>query len=362
MENMTGLVQHPDGAMRLQEVPVPRLGENPFAPRDVLVEVQYCGICGSDIHKWMESDNAGVKNPPKPVVAGHEIVSVVREVGPEVRRVKPGDRVVHEIVTFYCGHCAACREGRFNICNNLKPMEGRAHYMTGGAFARYTVWPEQQLHVLPENIGSREAVLMEPTAGSIHSVITRMGVKAGQSVAILGPGARGLLLMQVCRAIGAGPIYMTGLERDVPFRLAMAKKLGADEVINVEKEDLLQRIADLTGGIGVDVVLENSGSVEPIEQSLDIVRKGGKVLWAGGGIRGGIKASVDTYKIIVKELDVIGEISQIPYDWLTAIHLVKTGAVRLAPLVTHDFPLSEWEKGFTLASKSPECLRVALHP
>jgi threonine dehydrogenase-like Zn-dependent dehydrogenase len=203
---------------------------------------------------------------------------------------------------------------------------------------------------------------MEPTAGSIHSIITRMGVRAGESVAILGPGARGLLLMQVCLAIGAGPIYITGLRRDVPFRLAMAKKMGADRVINVEEEDVREVIADLTNGIGVDVVLENSGAVEPIGESLDIVRKGGRVLWAGGGIRGGIKAEVDTYKIIVKELDVIGEISQVPYDWLTALHLTGSGAVDLKPLVTHDYPLEQWEEGFNMAATSPECLRVALHP
>jgi D-arabinose 1-dehydrogenase-like Zn-dependent alcohol dehydrogenase len=117
---MLGLVQHPSGELILQEVPVPRLGENPFAPHDVLCEVLYCGICGSDIHR------KSVRHPPRPVVAGHEIVSVVKEVGEKVTRVRPGDRVVHEIVTFYCGQCPACREGRYNICNTLKPMEGRA--------------------------------------------------------------------------------------------------------------------------------------------------------------------------------------------------------------------------------------------
>ena len=356
MATMLGLVQHPSGELILQEVPVPRLGGNPFAPHDVLCEVLYCGICGSDIHR------KSVRHPPRPVVAGHEIVRVVKEVGEKVTRVRPGDRVVHEIVTFYCGACAACREGRYNICNTLKPMEGRAHYMTGGGFARSVVWPERELHRLPEAIDSRDAVLMEPTAGSVHSVVTRMGVRAGESVAILGPGARGLLLMQVCRAVGAGPIFITGLARDEPFRLAMAKEMGADEAINVEKTDLRGRIAELTGGVGVDVVLENSGSVTPIEESLDIVRKGGRVLWAGGGIRGGIVASVDTYKIIVKELDVKGEISQVPYDWLAAIHLVSTGAVDLTPLVTHVFALDKWEEAFELAATSSECLRVALEP
>jgi L-iditol 2-dehydrogenase len=361
MAMMKGLVSHPNGDLKLEEVPVPRIGENVYAPRDVLLEVKYCGICGSDIHRW-KADKTGVKFPPKSVVSGHEIVGLVREVGPKVSGFKPGDRVVCEIVTFYCGHCPACREGRYNICNTLPPMEGRAHFMTGGGFAKYTVWPEQQLHKLPDTVGDLEAVLMEPTAGSVHSIITRMEMKAAQSVAILGPGARGILMAQVCRAIGAGPIYVSGLDRDAPVRLAMARKLGADEVINVEKQDLRARIAELTRGMGVDVVLENTGSVEPIDESLDIVRKGGRVLWAGGGIRGGIIAPVDTYKIIVKEINVIGEISQTPYDWHAAIHLAGTGRVELKPLVTHQFDLDHWEEGFDLAATSNECLRVAIKP
>lgn len=361
MDLMKGLVAYPNGEIKLEEVPVPKLKDNPYAPNDVLVEVKYCGICGSDIHKWKE-DKKGVKTAPKKNVVGHEIVSVVKEVGPAVTKVKPGDRVVHEIVTFYCGYCPNCLEGKFNICNTIPPMEGRAHFMTGGGFAKYTVWPEQQLHVLPDSITDKEAVLIEPTAGSIHSIITRMGIKAGESVAILGPGARGILMAQVCLAIGAGPVYMSGLDRDSGFRLEMAKKLGTDTVINVEKEDIRKIINEKTNGIGVDNVLENTGSVEPIDESLDIVRKGGKVLWAGGGIRGGIEAPVDTYKVIVKEITIYGEISQIPYDWKTAIHLVGKGAVELKPLVTHTFDLDQWEEGFDLAATSPECLRVAIRP
>ena len=358
---MTGLVSFPDGDLKLQEVPVPKIGDNPFTPNDVLVEVEYCGICGSDIHKW-QADASGIKHPSRKVVIGHEIVSVVRETGEKVQKVKPGDRVVHEIVTFYCGQCPACREGRYNICNTIQPMEGRAHYVTGGGFARYVMWPEAQLHVLPPDISSKQAILMEPTAGSVHSVVTRLGVKTGESVAILGPGARGLLLLQVCRAVGAGPIIVTGLIRDESVRLKMAKKLGADHVVNVEKQNLQEVISDITGGIGVDVVLENTGSAEPVEESLEIVRKGGRVLWAGGGIRGGIRASIDTYKIIVKELDVRGEISQIPYDWLAAIHLMAGGSIVSEQLVSHILPLREWEKAFHIAATSPDCQRVALQP
>lgn len=357
---MLGLVTYPNGDIKLEKVPVPRLDGNPYSPKDVIIEVEYCGICGSDIHKWGSKDKKDIKNPPKKVVQGHEIVGIVKEIGKDVTKFVPGDRVVCEIVTFYCGHCPACLEGRFNICNTLEPMAGRAHYVTGGGFAKYTVWPEQQLHKIPDNISSREAVLMEPTAGSVHSIVTRMGVKPGESVAILGPGARGILMAQVCKAIGAGPVIISGLERDVPFRLAMAKELAADYTVNVDRDDIRKVVADITGGIGVDIVLENSGSVEPIIESLDIVRKGGRVLWAGGGIRGGIKVPIDTHKIIVKEIDVRGEISQIPYDWKTAISLIASGKVKTGPLITHMFPLEEWEKGFDLAATSPDCLRVAL--
>ena len=358
---MDALVFAPDGAVTLEDVAEPRIGSNPFAPRDVLVEVEYCGICGSDIHRW-NAPRGDVKNPPAPVVGGHEIVSVVREVGPGVVGVKPGDRVVHEIVTFYCGTCPACREGRFNICNTVPPMQGRAHYVSGGGFAKYTIWPEQQLHVLPDEVTSRAAVLMEPTAGSVHSVVTRMGVRAGESVAILGPGARGLLLLQVCLAVGAGPILVSGLSRDAGFRLARARELGADRVVDVEAEDLGKAVADMSDGIGVDVVLENTGAPEPVAGSLDIVRKGGRVLWAGGGIRGGIHVPIDTYQVIVKEIDIRGEISQIPQDWHTAIRLAATGRVEQESLVTHLFDLRDWREAFDLAATGPECLRVALEP
>jgi len=361
MKTMQALVSHPSGELKLEEVPVPELGSNRYAPHDVLCEVEYCGICGSDIHKW-GADKTGVKTTTRSVVAGHEIVSIVKAVGKNVTTVKPGDRVVHEIVTMYCGRCPACLEGRFNICNILPPMEGRAHFVTGGGFAKYTVWPEWQLHILPDAISPKAAVLLEPVAGSVHTIITRMGVKAGESVAILGPGARGILLAQVCKAVGAGPIIISGMDRDVAFRLEKAKKLGADYVVNVEKEDLRKRAAELTRGIGVDVVLENTGSVEPIDESLDIVRKGGRVLWAGGGIRGGIVAPVDTYKVIVKELDIRGEISQIPYDWKTAIHLVAGGRVQTEELVTHIYPLADWYAGFEMAATRSEALRVAIKP
>ena len=359
---MLGLVLYPDGIYRLQEVPRPEIGKNPFSPHDVLIEVAYCGICGSDVHKWKDTDRRGLKGPSKPVVSGHEMSGIVVEAGPAVTDFKPGDRVVGEIVTFYCGKCVNCRSGRINICANMNPSDQRIHYVTGGAFAKNAVWPEKHLHHLPYSIDLKEAVLIESAAGCFHSLVERIELKIGESMVILGPGARGLILLQIAKAAGASPIIVSGLTRDEKVRLNLARELGADEVVNAEKTDLLEHVKRITDGAGADVVVENTGSAAAVEQSLDLARPGGRVLISGGGIRGGIMASLDTRKVIVKELDIKGEISHLWTSWCGAIQLVAEGKVNLKPLVSHVFSLKDWEKGFDLAATSAEALRVALTP
>lgn len=359
---MKGLVLFSDGSYALKDVPEPEIGRNVFAPQDVLIEVGYCGICGSDVHKWKDSDKKGVSSPTSAVVTGHEIVGTVRGVGSDVTEVTIGDRVVCELVTFYCGRCVNCQSGRINICCNMPSMQQRAHYVVGGGYARYCVWPARHVHVLPPAISLEEGTLIEPTAGSVHSVIERMRVRAGESVIILGPGARGLILLQIAKACGASPVAITGLGRDEKTRLRLARELGADTTINVEKEDLVARARELTGGIGFDVVIENAGAASAVEQTLDIARNGGRILISGGGIRGGIMAQLDTRKIIVKELELYGEISHLWTSWKTAIKLVAEGKVRLKPLLSHVLPLEKWEEAFDLAATSPDALRVAINP
>lgn len=359
---MKGLVLYPDNRLQLEEVPEPRLGHNVFAPEDVLIEVALCGICGSDVHHWNAPSLGDLHGPPAPVVTGHEITGTVRAVGPAVKTVHPGDRVVCEIVTFYCGNCINCKTGRPHICVNTPPMEGRAHYVTGGGYAPYVVWPAKHVHRLPDGISFEEAVLLEPTAGSVHTLLERLRLMPGESVAILGPGARGLILAQLALSLGARPVIVSGITRDEVRRLPLARTLGVDAAVNVEREDLLGIVHELTGGIGVDVVVENTGSPTAVAQALDLVRPGGRVMISGGGIRGGITANIDTYKIIVKELDVFGEISHVWTSWNTAIKLVANKRVNLKPLLSDIYPLEAWEEGFREAAGSDRVLRVALSP
>lgn len=359
---MLGVVLRSDGLHELAEVPEPSIGSTRFAPRDVLIEVEYCGICGSDVHMWGKESSPGLFATKRSVVAGHEIVGLVREVGPEVTDVVPGDRVVCEVANIYCGKCINCRLGHFNICCNVEPMDGRAHYVVGGGFARYTVWPEAHVHKLPDSIDPRSAVLMEPTAGSAHGLYERAHLAPGENVVILGPGARGVILAQLARAAGAKNVIVTGVTRDANLRLRMAEELGDAITVNVDEEDVRDVVDRVTGGVGADVVVENAGVASAINDAIDVARPGGRVIISGGGIRGGVVASFDTRPMIVKELTLLGEISQTWTSWRTAISLVASGRVNLDPLVSKVLPLEEWETGYNLAAKSADVMRVALSP
>ena len=154
---------------------------------------------------------------------------------------------------------------------------------------------------------------------------------------------------------------VTGLTRDAKKRLPLALELGAERVVNVESTDVNQVTREMTG-YGWDVVVENTGSPGAIQQALEIVRPGGRVLISGGGIRGGVSVEINTYPLIVKELQVYGEISHVWTSWQRAIKLVSTGLVRLAPLVSAILPISEWREAFRLAASSPDVLRVAIDP
>ena len=358
---MRGLALHPNGKYAMIDAPEPRIGENRFAPHDVLIEVELCGICGSDVHLW-GSGHEGLFGTKRPVVGGHEIVGRVAAVGEKVSAVQVGDRVVCEVANFYCGRCVNCKQGRFNICCNVPPIEGRAHYMVGGGFARYCVWPEAHVHRLPDNVSDRAAVLMEPTAGAAHGLYERAHVSPGETVVILGPGARGIILAQLARAAGAKTVIVTGVTRDVGVRLPMAKRLADAICVNVDEQDLAEVVRDVTGGIGADVVVENAGVGAAVNQAIQIARPGGRVVVSGGGIRGGVTAEIDTHPLIVKELTIYGEISQTWTSWRTAINLVEMGKVQLEPLVTTILPLESWEEGFELAARSPDVIRVALTP
>jgi threonine dehydrogenase-like Zn-dependent dehydrogenase len=290
-------------------------------------------------------------------VTGHEISAVIKDVGEEVKNFRKGDRVVAEIVTFFCGQCVNCKQGKVNICCNIPSREQRVYFTSGGGFAKYAAWPSYCLHKLPDEISLEEASLMETSAGSVHSLIEKANLTAGESIIIFGPGARGLVMLQIAKALGAYPIIVAGMTTDEEKRLKMATELGADAVINVEKEDAEKVVKSYTRNWGADVVMECAGSPAAVLQGIKSVRPGGRMILSGGGT-----VTLDTDDLIVKEVSVFGEVSHIWTSWETAITLVKSGKVKLKPLISHVFPLSRWEEAFNTAADSRASLKVLIKP
>ncbi|MFA6506341.1 MAG: zinc-binding dehydrogenase [Treponemataceae bacterium] len=343
---MKGLVkyQNGDGFMELRDIPEPKA-----AAGQVKIEVAKTGICGSDLHIFHNDIDIPIRPP---VITGHEFSGTIVEVGEGVEGWKVGDRVVSETAFAYCGVCLHCREGYYNLCNQRRTLG----YWFDGAFAPYTVVPAARLHALPTELSFLEGALMEPLACVTHAVMELTHIQPRDWVLVSGPGAVGLATMQVAKAHNAR-VMVAGTDVDVE-RMKKATTLGADLVVNVQKENLLDIIKDVTGGVGVDVALECSGSARALESAILGVRKRGQLTQIG---LYGKPITVDFEKICFKEIKVTGSLGSRWMSWENALLLTKTKKVKLEPLVSDIMPLSDWKKAFEMFERK-EGLKLVLDP
>ncbi len=333
-----------NGNMEIRDIDTPVPG-----PGMVKIEVKAAGICGSDLHIFHDDIDIPVKPP---VVTGHEFSGVIAEVGEGVTQWKPGDRVTSETAFSYCGKCVYCITGFYNLCNERRTLG----YWYNGAFAKYTVVPQERVHALPDSIDFISGALLEPLACITHAVLELTVITAGDFVLVGGPGAIGLATMQVAKSQGATVIVSgTNVDKD---RLAMAKELGADYTINVQEEDLQKFIGSLTKGRGVDVVLECSGVARAADDAIKVIKKQGQFTQIG---LFGKPIAIDFEKICYKELKVTGSLGSRWTSWEKAIQLVEMGKVRTKPLVSHQFPITEWETAFKMF-ETKEGLKLVLTP
>ena len=343
---MKGLVKYQlgDGFMELRDLPEPR----PSAGQ-VKIEVAATGICGSDLHIFHNDIDIPIKPP---VVTGHEFSGTIVELGEGVEGWSIGDRVVSETAFAYCGVCLHCRDGFYNLCNQRRTLG----YWFDGAFAPYTIVPAARLHGLPAELSFLEGALMEPLACVTHSVLELTSILPTDWVLVSGPGAVGLAALQVAKAQGARVVAAgTSVDAD---RLKKASSLGADLVVDVQKENLLDIIKDLTGGLGVDVALECSGNARALESAILGVRKRGQLTQIG---LYGKPITVDFEKICFKEIKVTGSLGSRWKSWESALALTKSKKVLLEPLVSHVMPLSDWKKAFEMFERK-EGLKLVLDP
>ena len=330
------------GNVEVREVPEPQVGKD-----EVKIEVKAAGICGTDIHIYYDEFQS---NPP--VVMGHEFCGVIREIGENVTEFKVGDRVTSETAAKVCGKCIYCRTGNYNLCPERKGLG----YGVDGAFTRFCVVRKDIVHRLPDNVDFISGALCEPLSCAVHGVIEETGIRAGDVVVVIGPGPLGLLASQVAKVEG-GYVVVLGLSMDEK-RLYLAKELGAELVVNVEKENPEKTIKDITGGYGADVVLECSGSASGANLGLKLARKKGKFTQMG---LFGKQIEIDFEQIAYKELKVTGFFTQKWTAWERALKLLSEGKVKTAPLVTEKLPLTEWKKGFESKEKG-EGIKTILYP
>ena len=325
----------------MRELPIPDIDDD-----SGLLRIEACGICGSDAEQY-----AGVLPVQYPVIPGHEPLGIIEKIGKRAAKrwgVNVGDRVAVEVL-LPCGHCSACLGGRYQQCRGRGGMFGYAYVPISkppglwGGYADYMYLdPASIVHPMRKDIPASIAVLFNPLGAGFRWAVEVPGTGPGDTVLVLGPGQRGLASVIAARAAGADSIIVTGLTRDAA-KLALAKELGADHVIDVEREDARIRVKEITGGRGADVVVEvTANATEPIAEALHYVAPGGRIVLAGVK---GFKNVPDFVSdlIVVKEVTIRGVfgVTQRSYD--AAIRLIESGRVPLEKMHTHDFALEDAE-------------------
>lgn len=326
------------GNVELIDVPEPeaRAGH-------VVIEVQAAGVCGTDMHIYHDEYPSF-----PPVILGHEVAGIIAAVGDGVTGWAEGDRVTAEPYFTVCGRCAFCRDGFPNQCPHRRSIGSGVH----GAFTRYVLVPVNSLHHLPPSVSTATGALTEPLACCVHALeLTR--VEPSDIVAVVGPGAIGLLAAQVVKAAGAR-VVLLGTAADEE-RLALGRSLGIDVTVNVQAEDALSVVKGLTDGLGADVVFECSGAERGAQLALSLVRRRGHYSQMG---LIGRPIQWDLEQVCFKEVQINGSFASVPSAWRKALRLLENGQVRTEPLISHTLPITDWQEAFSLfeARKSVKIL------
>jgi L-iditol 2-dehydrogenase len=316
------------GHVTVRQIPEPEPG-----PGEALIRVKAAGICGTDLHIYHDE----FKTVP-PVVLGHEVAGEVAAIGADVEGVRIGERVTTETYYATCGSCRYCRTGEVNLCLARQSIGSAVN----GGFTSYVVVPAVNLHRLPENVDFEAGALTEPLACVVHGVLDARTVSAGDIAVIAGPGAIGLLTLQVVKASGA-TVVLLGTDVD-EARLQLGQALGADFVLNVQREDPAALLAKITlEGLGADVVYECSGAGPAAQQLLSLVRRRGRYVQVG---LFGKPVAWDLDQLCYKELIATGSNASVPSAWDRALALMASGVVDTKKLITHRFPVTAWADAF----------------
>ncbi len=315
------------GIWMVEDAPEPEVGVH-----DVMIRISRTAICGTDVHiyNW---DEWSQKTIPVPMVVGHEYVGRVEAVGAEVEAFRPGERVSGE-GHITCGFCRNCRAGRRHLCRHTVGVGVNRP----GAFAEYLVIPSVNVYRIPADVPDEIASVFDPFGNATHTALSFDLV--GEDVLVTGAGPIGCMAAAIARHVGARFVVVTDVN---DYRLELARKLGATRTVNVQREDLRAVMAELGMKEGFDVGLEKSGSAPALRQLLETMNHGGRVALLG--IPPG-EVAVDWSQVIFKGLQLKGIYGREMFEtWYKMVAMLQSG-LDLSAIVTHRFPVSEFQAGF----------------
>lgn len=327
--------------VRIEEMPIPELG-----PHDALVKTKACGICSGDVMPWYIDKKA-------PLVLGHEPAGEIVEVGKKVTSFRSGDRVFthHHAPCFACRHC---KKGNYVQCRTWKTTK-----IIPGGISEYILVPQINLENdtlnLPDDLSYEDGTLIEPTA-CVVKAMKRVDVRRGDTVFIIGLGVMGQLNVILAKRYGAERIIGADM---VPFRLQKAEKFGADEVIDVSKDDLLDSLKKLTCGEMADVVIVGPNNVDAMKQGIAAVGAGGRVLFFTPA-RPGDSLAIDPNDLYFRDINIMTSYSCGPTDTADALEIIEEGIVKAEQLVTHRFPIEKTADAFRLTAEAKDSLKSVI--
>ena len=338
---MKALVKNsPEQGIWMEDVPIPECGTN-----DVKIKITHTAICGTDLHiyKW---DEWAQRTLELHLVTGHEFCGIVEEIGPGVTHYKQGDRVSGE-GHITCGYCRNCRAGKRHLCHDTVGVG----IHRAGAFAEYLVIPESNVWPIHKDIPSEIAAFFDPFGNAAHTALSYEMV--GEDVLITGAGPIGIMAVAICNFVGARNVVITDVNE---YRLDLARKLGATKAINVSTEKIKDSYSELNIVNGFDVGLEVSGNPSAFKDMLANMYHGGRVALLGLLPE---STRINWDEIIFKGLHVKGIYGREMYEtWYKMIQMLRSG-LDISPVLTHQFPVDEFQKGFDVMA-SGQCGKVVL--
>jgi threonine 3-dehydrogenase len=313
----------------LEDVPVPEIG-----PNDVLIRIHKSAICGTDMHIW-NWDSWSQKTIPVPMTVGHEYVGRIEKVGDEVEGYQVGDRVSGE-GHIVCGHCRNCKAGKRHLCPNTKGVGVNRP----GSFAEYLSLPATNLFKVPDGISDDLAAIFDPYGNATHTALSFDMV--GEDVLITGAGPIGIMAVAIAKYAGARNVVITDVN---PYRLNLARTMGATRAVDVSKEDLPTAMKALGMTEGFDIGMEMSGNGAAFRSMLDAMANGGRISMLGILPD---DVAIDWGKVIFKGLFLKGIYGREMFETWYKMAAMIQGGLDITPILTHHFPIDDFRKGFEI--------------